>query len=65
MSELLALAIGRIFIHDTYKNLNLGTMEFIYTSHMYNQFTEHGEIRAGPCQANSVTLAVYLACRME
>lgn len=30
---------------------------------MFNQFTEHREIRAGPCQASNVTLALYLACR--
>jgi hypothetical protein len=61
MSDLVAVAIGRIFRHETYKNLK----KFIYTSYMFNQFTEHREIRAGPCQASNVVLALYLACRTE
>jgi len=35
MSDLVAVAIGRIFRHDTYKNLNLPTNYRIYLHIVY------------------------------
>jgi len=35
MSDLVAVAIGRIFRHDAYRNLNLGTNYGIYLQIVY------------------------------